>query len=199
MRWIGAAIALLPTLAGCAHFSAPAGWDCRASVEQGGIRADGWLHLGPTGRVQVTQAQWWQQRGRSPVLRFGGVWEGSAAGVDWNAGRVELIYAFSPPSLAQPHRLELHGRGRRILSGAWDRGPNLGLSAPYRNFNQAAGEPNLVLVVVSQAGREIARRPFYAGVLQRGTAMAAEALVAATRKSSDYRQHCEPAPEIIPT
>ncbi len=185
-------------LGGCAHLSAPAGWDCRAGIHRDNIRAAAWQHLKPGGTVDLTSAEWWLEPAPQEMPRFRTVWHANDGALDWNTGRVELIYRIGASS-PLAHRIELHGGGRRLLHGAFDRGPLLLLAGPWRDFSKAAAAPGLQLVVVAQPDQVVLRRPLDASLLERGISMAAEALQSAANKSREFRRQCERAPEIIAT
>ena len=186
-------------VAGCAHVSAPAGWDCRATVEGGGVRAKAWQHVDRDGRVELTLAEWWLQPPTQEIPRFGAVWDAHESALDWTKGRVELVYSLGAASPGQRRRLELYGDGRRLLHGAFDRAPNLLLTAPWQDFRTAAAARGVQLVVADEAARVVVRQPLDATLLDRGISMAVEALQTVTMKRRDFRNQCVEAPVIIPT
>jgi hypothetical protein len=186
-------------LGGCAHLSAPAGWDCRAVIERDGVRANAWQHLNPGGKVQLTQAEWWLHPAPQEMPRFGTEWDANDGELDWNSGRVQLIYRVGALSPGHAHRIELHGDGRRLLHGAFDRAPFLLLTGKWQDFSKAAGAGGSQLVIVAESGSVLLRRPFNASLLHRGISMAGDALRSVSIQSRDFRRQCERAPEIIAT
>lgn len=199
MKAAGALICFT-AFASCAHQVAPAGWDCRASVQQDGIHASAWHHLGRAGRVEVTLAQWLAQPGPAGILRIATLWQSNdGRPIDWDSGTVELIFQLGPRVPLQARRLELHGAAGPLARGEFGRRPTLLLSFRFGDYRRAVAAQPLRLVVVAEQTGEALPTGVDLGLLERGLGLASGALANATAKMSDYRNLCDKAPVIIPT
>jgi hypothetical protein len=189
---------LAAALGGCAHLAAPVGWDCRASVEESGIQAVGWLNLSPSGQVRHRNVEW-SKTGPRLMERVRTSWDFGSGSVDWNSGKVDVAVNMIGISPQQTYRLELRAGDQTMSVGPFNRGSLMFLRVPLRQVRSAAAARPLSVVVIAEPGSEIARFPFSTAHVERGLQLSRLALSQAEAKAADHERQCEKAPEIIVT